>query len=408
MKYDALIIGSGPAGGTAAALLAKAGWSVAVVEKAKFPRRKVCGEFISATSIPLFHELGIAQPFFELAGPEVRKVGLFAWETILTSAMPRPKNSNEMWGRALGREHLDTLLLTGAAAAGAQVWQPCTAMELRRDNESFICKIAAGEAGKELRARVVIAAHGSWERGALPTQTIYRAHRPYDMFAFKAHFRECDLPPDLMPLVVFPGGYGGMVHSDSGRVSMSCCIRRDSLQRLRREPQNIKAADAVLKHIKASCRGVREALAGAQLDNTWLSAGPIRPGIRKRYSQGIFLVGNAASEAHPIVADGISMAMQSAWLLCEQLIGRQQEVLNGRALETVGRDYSLAWHAAFAARIHSAALFAHLAMRPGTASVLLPMLRLFPGILTLGAKLSGKTKQVITVPLPKISLVGLK
>lgn len=404
MKYDALIIGSGPAGGTAALLLAKAGWSVAVVEKAKFPRCKVCGEFISATSLPLFHELGLARPFFERAGPEVREVGLFAGKTILTSAMPRSKNSNEMWGRALGREHLDMLLLDGAAAAGAEVWQPCAAVELQRNKENFTCKVAAKGAIKELQAQVVIAAHGSWEPGALPTQRVHQARRQSDLFAFKAHFRGCDLPHGLMPLLVFPGGYGGMVQSDGGRVSLSCCIRRDYLQRLRRELSGTNAAEAVLKHIKASCRGMREALSRAELENSWLAAGPIRPGIREGYLQGIFLLGNAAGEAHPIVAEGISMAMQSAWLLCERLIGRQQEVLSGRAFATVGRDYSSAWHAAFAARIRLAALFAHLAMRPGAAALLLPVLKTFPEILTLGAKISGKAKQVITGPHPNVTL----
>jgi flavin-dependent dehydrogenase len=61
MTYDAIVIGAGPAGSTAARLLAQAGWSVAVVEKTPFPRRKVCGEFISATSLPLVEDGGIGE-----------------------------------------------------------------------------------------------------------------------------------------------------------------------------------------------------------------------------------------------------------------------------------------------------------------------------------------------------------
>ena len=394
MKYDALIVGAGPAGGTAALLLAKAGWSVAVVEKSKFPRRKVCGEFISATSFPLFHRLGIARQFFEQAGPEVREVGLFAGETVLTSAMPGSKNSDELWGRALGREHLDTLLLDAAAAAGAQVWQPCAVMHLQRDIEGFTCTVSNRGTMVTLQAGIVIAAHGSWQPGSLPTQAVHRLRRNSDLFAFKAHFVDCDLKRSLMPLLIFPGGYGGMVQSDNDRVSLSCCIRRDYLRRLRREFRDINAADAVLKHIKARCDGAREALARGRVEKTWLAAGPIQPGIRKRYLQGIFLLGNAAGEAHPIVAEGISMAMQSAWILCDYLVGRQQDALGGTGLEILAKDYSATWREGFAKRIHAAAMFAHLAMRPATSAMLLPLLKLFPKILTLGAKLSGKTKHV--------------
>src|SRR5476651_832140 len=111
LVFDALIIGGGPAGATTALLLAAAGWSVAIVEKKTFPRRKVCGEFISATSVPLLHKLGIAELYLAEGGPEVRRVGLFTGDTMLISDMPQLDHSSHKWGRALGREHLDTALL---------------------------------------------------------------------------------------------------------------------------------------------------------------------------------------------------------------------------------------------------------------------------------------------------------
>src|SRR5680860_1549609 len=88
-NYDALVIGAGPAGGSAALMLARAGWNVVIVEKSTFPRRKVCGEFISATSLPILFQTGLGENFQEHAGPEVRRVGLFARDTVLEAPMPK-------------------------------------------------------------------------------------------------------------------------------------------------------------------------------------------------------------------------------------------------------------------------------------------------------------------------------
>jgi len=70
--FDAVIIGAGPAGCAAAILLARAGWSVALVEKQRFPRRKVCGECIAASNLPLLDSLGVGAAFATCAGPELR------------------------------------------------------------------------------------------------------------------------------------------------------------------------------------------------------------------------------------------------------------------------------------------------------------------------------------------------
>ena len=167
--FDALIIGGGPGGATSALLLAKAGWSVALLEKASFPRGKVCGEFLSATNLPLLRHLGVAESFLELAGPDVRQVGLFSGDHVVISAMPRPRTGAGMaagigdgtgaridngWGRALGRDHLDTLLLQRAAAAGAHIWQPWSVVGLVNQEDGYVCQAVSRESGQssELRA----------------------------------------------------------------------------------------------------------------------------------------------------------------------------------------------------------------------------------------------------------------
>src|SRR5690606_13472546 len=101
--HDALILGAGPAGATAALLLARAGWNVAIVEKSDFPRRKVCGEFLSGTTLPVFQALGIAEVYLAKAGPAIRRVGLYETDTDIAAAMPHIDAINGA-GRALGRE----------------------------------------------------------------------------------------------------------------------------------------------------------------------------------------------------------------------------------------------------------------------------------------------------------------
>src|SRR5262245_39847199 len=96
-RYDAIVLGGGPAGATAAILLGRAGWTVAVVEAAAFPRRKVCGEFLSATNLPLLSDLGVKETFDQLAGPQVRRVAVFARHAAVTADMPVAGNSSDPW-----------------------------------------------------------------------------------------------------------------------------------------------------------------------------------------------------------------------------------------------------------------------------------------------------------------------
>jgi flavin-dependent dehydrogenase len=397
-KFAAIVIGAGVAGSTAARVIAQAGWSVAIVEKIAFPRKKVCGEYLSSTNLSVLERLGILDEFIAQAGPEVDQVGLFDREVVLTSPMPRPKNVRTGWGRALRREVLDPMLLRHAVDAGTEVLQPCTVVGSSRSAAGFVLDLASkgDQAQQSIASRVVIAAHGSWEPGNLPTQFVRPAPRPNDLFGFKAHFRDAALPSRLMPLVIFPGGYGGMVTCDGGVASLSFCLRRDMLDQLRLAAPGVKAGEVAFDHIMRTCAGVQRTLAGATIDGGWLSAGPIRPGIRSRFRDGMFCVGNAAGEAQPLIAEGISIAIQSAWLMASRLVEEDPANLNEAVLAQVGQDYSRTWARAFAGRIRAANIFARIAMTgSGTHRLCLPLIAKFPRVLTLGARLSGKATHLL-------------
>jgi flavin-dependent dehydrogenase len=296
----------------------------------------------------------------------------------------------------LSREQLDTVLLQRAASRGVVIFQPARCVDLKAVGSVFRAIIESHDTGRtdEIAARIAIAAHGSWEIGGLPTQRRAVPHGGEDWLAFKAHFRRTSLADGLMPLLSFEDGYGGMVHCDDGRASLSCCIRRRRFERLQRLGGG-PAGDAVLAHILESCPVLRPVLENAEIDGAWLSAGVIQPGIRPRYLNGVFVIGNAAGEAHPVVAEGISMAMQSAWLLVERLKSHRHDVPNDKVRQQLARSYSSAWRRAFAGRIHTAAAIAHWASCPRLVQATGPLLGTFPALVTWGARLSGKSHLVV-------------
>lgn len=384
MSHDAIIIGGGPAGSTAAICLARLGWSVAIVEKAVFPRRKVCGEFLSASNLALIDRLGVGDAWRRRAGPEVRRVGFFCGKATAEAPMPRVDAG---CGRALGRDVLDSMLLEAARDAGAEIFQPWRAIIIAPHSGGTEVTIEARKRLGKILAPVVIAAHGSWAPGPLPTEPQH-GNLASDLIGFKAHFTGHALPSDLMPLLVFPGGYGGMVCTDGGRVSISLCIRRRTLGELR--DNGTSAGTAIQRHLVESCAGVRAALRDAKLEGSWLAAGPIRPGIRSGYANDIFRIGNVAGEAHPIIAEGISMALQSGWLLATELAAESR---NRAGRERAGAAYVSAWRRQFRTRIQVASSLARLALLPGGAAAMRLGLRAMPSVLTLGATLSGKAQR---------------
>jgi menaquinone-9 beta-reductase len=416
MIADALVIGAGPAGCASAILLAQAGWHVILVEQSAYPRQKVCGECISAGSLELFDSLGVGAAFRKMAGPQLSRVGWMGSLGFLDADFPACSAGAYPYGRAVGRDRLDALLLDRARSSGVEVLQPAKVRAVHGDPGNFAGEIEirsrgrwlAGRATKRLethRARVVIDAHGSWEpplRGSATRDDGMAAAAPLDapkrasdLFAFKASFDDSRLSPGLLPVIALDGGYGGMVVAEGGRTTLACCIRRDRLRACRESMPGVPAGEAVAAFLHRSCAGVRDALMHARQRGPWLSVGPIRPGIRVGRRAQVFRVGNAAGESHPLIGEGIAMALESAHMLAEHLSLHRPGTLDSSRTRQVNDRYAEAWRAAFAPRVRFAAAAAHAAMQPGLASLSHALLRRWPGLLTRVARWAGKTRHHI-------------
>ena len=398
-RFDAIIVGAGLAGSTAAILLARAGWSVALVERQRFPRRKVCGECMAASNLPLLQVLGVGDAFHGRAGPELHRVTLLHGDRAVTADLPPADHDRFAWGRALGRDTLDGLLLEQARAAGATVFQPWTVQAVLGTAGAWHCELRAPESAAlvRLRAVVVIDAHGSWEDLPADRATRRLARSATDLFAFKANFMGSSLPKGAIHVMALGGGYGGMVIADGGATTVACCIRRDRLSALRVAAPGQRAADVVDAWLRRECVGVQRALRGTARDGPWLTAGPLRPGVHLASHDRFFRIGNAAGEAHPILGEGMSMALQSAALLSSVLLGRSggAVVPDATVQAQLQRCYAVAWRKAFSTRLRLAAVFAHLAMRPRAADALMQLARVWPGLLTQGARWGGKIRLAV-------------
>lgn len=412
-RADALVIGAGPAGAAAAILLARAGWHVILVEQDTYPRRKVCGECIAAGSLALLDELGVGEGVRAHAGPELRQIGWMSDAPTLIADLPNCTEGPYRYGRALGRQHLDGLLVERALAHGVTLLQPGKVRTVRGEPGAFQCDVETSTDAaadhvtrlgrrQTLHSAMVIDAHGSWQRGPSVLlngrRTAPRAlRRGSDLFAFKTTFQRTTLAQGLLPVLTFAGGYGGMVIADQGQATLACCLRRDTLAACRALQPGVPAGEAVETYLRHACLGVREALEGAQRASSWLTVGPLRPGMRSHADCTLFQVGNAAGESHPLIGEGISMALQSAALLANELTRQPPAAITARSARDLQRRYTAAWRQEFAPRMRLAAIYAHVAMRPSMARPARALLKRWPTLLTEAARLAGKAR-VATFP----------
>ena len=310
---DVLVVGAGPAGSAAAALLARAGYAVAAVDRAAFPRDKACSEYMSPETDRLLDRFGVV-PALEAAG-EASIQG-----TVVTAAHgsrlhgrfalagPPPFRPT---GLSVSRRVLDHALVGAARGAGAAVLERTAGAERVYDRGAVAGAVLRDAAGahRVVRARLTLGADGL---RSLVARRIGRRRlgRPRRL-AFVAHLDGVAGMGDSAELHVGRGAYAGLNPIGGGRTNVALVVAAELAAEARG-----RAEEFFLETLRRF-PGVHERVSRGTLARPVLATGPFAAWSGRVVADGAALVGDAADFFDPFTGEGIYSALRGATLLAD-------------------------------------------------------------------------------------------
>lgn len=306
VMFDIAVIGAGPAGAASAIAAADRGLRVALLEAGRYPRHKVCGEFVSEEAAEVLERLlGEHQAILQNA-PRVRISRLHSSGRSVSMTLTHPAYS-------ISRQELDDSLWREAQSRGVD----CRVLEAKSVSHRVGgYEIVTSES--PIFARAVINASGRWSR--LNQQA---AGEPW--IGLKAHFAgDTD---DAVDLYFFNNGYCGVQAVSPGVLNACALMKQGSARQL----EDVFRKDRLLFERSSTWK---------QMTDTFATA-PVYLGLRTPIRDGIMQVGDAAGFVDPFVGDGISLALRSGYLAgCFVLdrTAKEYEQLYKRAFSGIFRN----------------------------------------------------------------------
>jgi flavin-dependent dehydrogenase len=326
--YDLIVLGAGPAGASAAITAARSGARVLLLDRSRFPRHKVCGEFVSAESLDLLSTLLYSEQksLLEQALPIARTRIFFDGRTVQTPIDP-PASS-------IARFDLDIALWESAAKSGVDARSPVGVAGLDARDQStgfFRVHTTAGD----FEARTTINATGRWSTLTGGQRQSVGAEEKW--LGLKAHFAEPS-PEKSVDLYFFAGGYCGVQPVDlakrqgSSRVNACAVVRADVASSL---------PEVFTKH-----SGLHERSRAWLKLSEPVSTSPLLFRKPQPVHRGVLQAGDAAAFVDPFVGDGISLALRSGGLAAQSLMAFLQ---GNSSYDDAARHYQRAYEKHFGA-----------------------------------------------------------
>lgn len=350
--YDVIIAGAGPAGSSAAIHLASRGLSVLLVEQKKFPRPKLCGEFISPECQDHFEKLGAARSIICSEPAPIT-------ETVFYSSRGHHVTVPSTWfgermALGLSRAVMDDVLLRRAAEVGVEVVEGVSVIGPRISTDSVHgLKIKTGTGEKEFAAPLTIDATG---RARILARKLNRAHKQKPkLIAFKAHFRNTRVAPGACEIYFYRGGYGGLSSIESGDSNLCFIISAEQVKRCNSDPERVMR-EMVMQNPRAAHTLGPASTSSEWLSASWESFGRQSPAPAK----GLLAIGDAAAFIDPFTGSGMLMALESGELAAEVILRYRDQL----ATPTLAADYTNAYNEKFSSRLRICSLLRRAAFRP--------------------------------------------
>lgn len=381
--FDAVVVGGGPAGSTVATLLRRAGADVALCDAARFPRHKICGEYVTPEALRAFAGLGVLAAV-EALGP-LRHVGMAVVSPDGTQVLGR--YGGEACGLSVRRYDLDSVLLDHARREGVIVFEETRVTGFARGADGLFevtVRTGGGAPEGDLRARAVVGADG---RNSLVARRLgLRRSEPRHLkWAVMGHFLGVETESDHGEMIVTPYGYCGINPLPGGLANV--CIVVD-----RGEIRASSSGGPRLAGFFGRCIGAhpltRRRMARAVLAEGLWATGPLACRAADSVADGALLVGDAVGFYDPFTGEGIGMALRGAEMAAEVL---SQALGRGEVTRRSLRPYEAARRAAFRDRLRLDRILQALLRRPRLADWTVRRLRRDQGLADLLARVTGDT-----------------